>query len=212
MRLLIGRARRPGQGDRRAQGAAWPGPALGLGSRIRLPGGRGRLAPKSRAPEPPARREQRRGGRAAAPATYPAVRGGGRWARELRGPRGSERGLRARVREAGAPRVVRARRAGRLCASRRAFRAGPGKVGAALWPRGPGGKCSPGGRGPAREGGHAGTRTARREGRAFAGGAGWPGNPAGRRGRAGLFSAAAQGPGRELGGPSWRPGSPWGRS
>ncbi|XP_076782123.1 single-pass membrane and coiled-coil domain-containing protein 4 isoform X1 [Arvicanthis niloticus] len=63
---------------RRAQGAAWPGPALGLGSRIRLPGGRGRLAPKSRAPEPPARREQRRGGRAAAPATYPAVRGGGR--------------------------------------------------------------------------------------------------------------------------------------
>ncbi|XP_037064118.1 single-pass membrane and coiled-coil domain-containing protein 4 [Peromyscus leucopus] len=35
-----------------------------------------------------------------------------------------------------------------------AFRAGPGKVGAARWPRGPGGKCGAGGRGPARTRGH----------------------------------------------------------
>lgn len=134
-----------GLGDRRAQGAAWLGPALGLGSRIRLPGGRGRLAPRSRALEPPARNEQRRGGRAAAPATYPAVRGGGRWARGLRGPRGSERGLRARV-AGGRGAAGGARwRAGRLCALRRAFRAGPGKVGAARWPRGPSGKCGVGG-------------------------------------------------------------------
>ncbi|XP_015864350.2 uncharacterized protein LOC102921577 [Peromyscus maniculatus bairdii] len=139
----------------RVQGAAGPGPALGLGRRIRLPGGRGRLAPRSRAPEPPARREQRRGGRAAAPATYPAVRGGGRWARGLRGARGCERGLGERGREAGAPRGARAGgRDGFALPAASAFRAGPGKVGAARWPRGPGGKCGAGGRGPARTRGH----------------------------------------------------------
>lgn len=82
-------------------------------------------------------------------------------------------------------------RAGRLRAPRRAFRAGPGKVGAAGWPRGPGGKCGAGGRGPARPA----------EGRGVAGGGGRPGNPGRRWGRTGLFPAAAQGPGPELGGP-----------
>ncbi|MEJ1272764.1 single-pass membrane protein with coiled-coil domains 4 [Cricetulus griseus] len=85
------------------------------------------------------------------------------------------------------------------------LRAGPGKVGAARWPRGPGGKCGTGGRGPPR------THARPAEGRVFAGGGGRPGNPGRRRGRTGLYPRCGPGGPAQSWGPLVASGAPVGQ-